>query len=138
MTTQEQYQRLGMVSAAMAQSPLYCQYPVACIRFWIEPAILLNQIKFFFDVSGNLAGYMTWAFLAEDTEHRLIHDSDVLLHISEWNEGNRLWILDMVVLNGDGKLFANQARKLFPKFSEARSLRRRDDGSVRRVVLWKL
>jgi len=138
VTTQEQYQRLGMVSAAMAQSPLYCQYPVACIRFWIEPAILLNQIKFFFDVSGNLAGYMTWAFLAEDTEHRLIHDSDVLLHISEWNEGNRLWILDMVVLNGDGKLFANQARKLFPKFSEARSLRRRDDGSVRRVVLWKL
>lgn len=40
----------------------------------IEPAILLGQIHFFHDLGGNPIGYMTWAFIAEDTEQSLINE----------------------------------------------------------------
>jgi hemolysin-activating ACP:hemolysin acyltransferase len=81
----------------MAKSDEYCQYPIACITLWIEPAIRHEQIHFFFDDAGQACGYVTWAWLAADSERRLLHDPDVLLHISEWNEGSSLWILDFVV-----------------------------------------
>jgi hemolysin-activating ACP:hemolysin acyltransferase len=50
----EYHLRLGLVAAAMLRSSEYCQYPIACLAVWIEPAILLEQIHFFFDRSGNL------------------------------------------------------------------------------------
>ena len=81
------YRTLGLAVDAMAKSDEYCQYPIACVTMWIEPAIRHEQIHFFRDASGEICGYMTWAWLAEDTERRLLHDPNVLLHISEWNEG---------------------------------------------------
>jgi cytolysin-activating lysine-acyltransferase len=130
-------QSLGLVVEAMGKSDTYCQYPVACITLWIEPAIHHDQIHFFFSASGSLTGYMTWALLAPDTEHRLMHDPNVLFHISEWNEGNLLWIMDLVVLNGNIRHIIRQALALFHEFSEAKSLRRRDNGSVRKVTTWR-
>ena len=50
----------------MMKSSSHCQYPIACIALWIEPAVLLEQFLIFHDLGGNPTGYMTWAFLAED------------------------------------------------------------------------
>jgi cytolysin-activating lysine-acyltransferase len=80
---------------------------------------------------------MTWAILAEDTERRLINDPEVLFHLSEWNEGDRLWIMDFVLLDGKFKNVLKEAHQLFPGFTEAKSLRRRVDGSVRKVTTWR-
>ena len=128
---------MGLASAAMMRSDKYCQYPIACLSLWIRPAILLEQIHFFFDEGGHFVGYLTWALLAEDTEHRLINDADVLFHISEWNEGDRLWILDFVVTNKSIRKIIKEAFELFPNFGEAKSLRRTDDGAVRKISTWR-
>lgn len=128
---------LGAICSVMMRSPLYCQYPVACIAEWIRPAVLLEQYCLWRDAGSNVVGYMTWAFLAEDTESRLIRDSSVLLHLSEWNEGDHLWIMDFVVLNQDVKCFVNHAKEMFHCYGEAKSLRRRDDGSVRKITIWR-
>jgi len=80
---------------------------------------------------------MTWALLAEDTEERLIHDPRVLFHLSEWNEGERLWIMDLVLIDGSVRESLKEACSLFPNFRSAKSLRRRKDGTVRRVTIWK-
>lgn len=130
------YHCLGLVASAMTKSSKYCQYPVACIAVWVEPAILLNQIHFFYDRSRNLLGYMTWALLAVDTESRLLNDPNVIFHLSEWNEGDRLWIMDFVLVDGDIRAVVKEAFALFPTFSEARSLRRREDGTVSKVTIW--
>lgn len=127
---------LGAVTSVMARSPTYCQYPIACIAEWLRPPLLLRQYALFYDASTNLVGYMTWAFLAEDTEQRLIGDSSALLHLSEWNEGDRLWIMDFVVLNGDVRKFIQLGKNRLSQFEEAKSLRRRDDGSIRKVTRW--
>lgn len=131
------YHRLGLAAATTMRSGKYCEYPIACLEVWIEPAILLNQIHFFYDLGGNLTGYMTWALLAEDTELRLIHDPEVLFHLSEWNEGDRLWVMDLVLIDGNIQNVLKEAFSLFPTFSLAKSLRRRDDGTVRKVTTWR-
>ncbi len=131
------HHRLGLVAATMAKSTDYCEYPIACLAVWIEPAILLDQIHFFSNESGNVIGYMTWALLAEDTEQRLIHDPQVLLHLSEWNEGDRLWIMDFVLVDGNLRTALRDAFEQFPHFTEARSLRRHADGTVRKVTIWR-
>ncbi len=133
----EHLECMGAVSVLMTRSPTYCQYPVACLSEWIEPAIVLSQIKLFRDAAGILVGYMTWAFLAEDTEDRFVHDPQVLLHLSEWNEGTNLWIMDFVCVNGEVRSLVREAFSMFPAFTTAKSVRRREDGSVRNVVTWR-
>ena len=131
------HHRLGLVAAMMTKSSQYCEYPLACLAVWIEPAILLNQIHFFTDLGGRAVGYMTWALLSNDTEQRLIHDPNVLFHLSEWNEGDRLWIMDFVLINGNVRSALNQALLCFPQVAEAKSLRRHADGTVRKVTRWR-
>jgi cytolysin-activating lysine-acyltransferase len=127
---------IGRVVTVLGQSPQYCESPIAVIQLWLESAIR-HRLNFFYNESGVALGYMTWAWLTEDTESRLIHDPTVLLHISEWNEGDRLWILDFVLINGDVRASLREAATLFKDVQSAKSLRRRDDGSVRKVTTWR-
>jgi cytolysin-activating lysine-acyltransferase len=100
--------------------------------------VLLDQIFFFRDSIGPNNGYMTWAYLTEETERRLINDPNALLHLSEWNEGDRLWIMDLVVIDGETRRHIRQALKdLIPNHSFAKSLRCYPDGTARKVVMWR-
>lgn len=126
-----------MAAWLMTKSKEYAQYPTACLAAWIEPAILHDHIRFFHGEDGKPVGYFTWACLAPDVEQRLLQDPDFLLHISEWNEGHSLWLMDMVLIDGDIRERIREVRTIFSGFAEAKSLRRREDGSVRKVVVWK-
>lgn len=129
---------LGRVADLMARSDIYCHYPIACLAIWIKPAILLKQIHLFQDVSGKDVGYITWARLAPDTEARLVGDPDVLFHVTEWNEGDRLWIMDFVCVNRVARQQILSAATLFKNDRTARSLRRKEDGAVRSTFTWNL
>jgi cytolysin-activating lysine-acyltransferase len=134
----EYARQLGTAALLMLQCQRYPYFPIASLAAWIQPAILLKQIKFFFDFKGRPIGYMTWAFLAPDVEEKWISDPRVLLHFSEWNEGDRLWIMDFVAPSGFARTIARYAEhNMFPGHDEARSLRRRPDGSVRSVSVWR-
>ncbi len=136
MNTPKQYEKLGIVAELMCKSDMYCSFPVACLKLWIEPPILLDQIKFFTDFSGNYVGYMTWALLSSETLDRVINDSDTLLHLSEWNEGNNLFIVDLVAINSDLARHLKQVKEEMHTYEVASSLRRGADGSVRKVTTW--
>lgn len=134
---QHYFTSLGMAADLMSRSAPYQGYAVACLNEWIKPAILLNQILFFRNLGGVAVGYATWALLSEDVERRLINDPCVLLHLSEWNEGDRLWIMDMVVINGDVRHFIGQIYDAFASsYSRVKYLRRGSDGAVRKVFTW--
>jgi len=130
-------EKLGLVAQLMYQSRVYQSYPLACLRYWIEPAIELQQIQFLFDHEGTPLAYWTWAFLAPDVEYRLIHDPKVLLHESEWNEGNKLWIMDLVASRGYLRsVISYMKSSIFLNYEKAHSLRRDRDGVVRKVSTW--
>lgn len=131
------YSQLGQVADLMSRSVKYGQYPTACLAFWVAPAIRHQQIYFFLNENGQVCGYATWAWLAEDAAQRLAHDPDILLHFSEWNEGDQLWIVDLLLLSGDLRARLGEMFALFPGIDTAQSLRRRDEGTVRKITLWR-
>ncbi|WP_217896606.1 toxin-activating lysine-acyltransferase [Pseudomonas putida] len=54
----------------------------------------------FFDREATPRGYIIWAYLATDTEQRLLNQPDFLIHPSERNEGGRLWVVDVFFPRG--------------------------------------
>lgn len=89
--THEQY---GL--AAYLCSHAHGRRSVADLNNWIMPAIQMRQIMFAFDRAGAPLAYWTWAYLAHDAEARLIADPNGRLHESEWNEAERLWVMEFV------------------------------------------
>ncbi|WP_116091585.1 toxin-activating lysine-acyltransferase [Sphingomonas crusticola] len=102
------------------------------VRRLIAP-VRLDQIEFLFNSHGVPIGYATWAFLSKDSGDKLAADPAYILHLSEWNEGDQLWIVDMVAIPGQ---ISNLVRKLrrgrLSAFSRAHGARlRRDQSGVR-------
>ena len=129
--------QFGRAVALILGCPNYRRLRVASIGAWLRPPILLKQICFFYDRGGRPIGYIVWAYLAEDVEKRMVSDPDFLLHFSEWNEGDRLWIIDFVAPNGMVREIASYIKRhMFKEFSELRYIRRDASGNVRKVCAW--
>lgn len=129
---------LGYVCSLMFQSSVYCQFPIACLHQWMRPALLLGQFAFVENQSSRLVGYLTWARLSSDTEVRLRSDHDVLFHLSEWNEGTRLWIMDMLLLDGRIRDLIGQLDKVLGGDRSFSYLKRSVDGKVETVRVWRI
>ncbi|WP_150636093.1 toxin-activating lysine-acyltransferase [Pseudomonas fluorescens] len=78
---------LGYANMIIFKCQAYSVFRIITLDFWISPAIEHRQIIFLFDSTTKPIGYITWAHLAPDAEHRLLKDPSFLLHPSEWNEG---------------------------------------------------
>jgi cytolysin-activating lysine-acyltransferase len=132
-------QKRGVIAYLMARSKQYRTYSIGNLTAWIDPPIFTEQLAVFYRWNDSEpVGYVTWALLAPDVEHRWLHDPQVLLHESEWNEGESLWIMDFLALPGyceDIVEFIEQ--NMFAGYSEARSVRRNADGTVRKVSTWR-
>lgn len=128
----------GHVAWLMAKEPEYREYPLAAMTHWLEVPIGLGQIQVFFDpVMHTPVGYVTWAWLSAEVEERWKNDPSMLLHYSEWNEGDRLWIMDLVAPFGHAPDIARHLRRHgFPGHARASSLRRDAEGNVRKISHW--
>ena len=78
----------------MLQSPLHRRHQIASLAVWLEPALLLEQLAIVHDERGVPLGYVAWALVTPEVLIRLVSSPLTLLHISEWNEGECLWIMD--------------------------------------------
>lgn len=128
---------MGHASILMSLSPQYCQYPVICLREWLRPAVLLGQFGWIHDRHQRSLGYLTWAYLTAAVERRLVDDPEVLLHLSEWNEGRQFWIMDLLLIEPVLLPVKALLPRLFPEESTIKYLRRNHDGAVRKVVTWE-
>lgn len=97
------HEQIGFAVRCMLYNKNYSLCPVIGIQYWTEYAIEHKQIKFFFDTQGQPLAYVTWAYLESDTEKRLLDDPKFRLHPSEWNEGDRIWLLDFCCKPGFGR-----------------------------------
>lgn len=137
MSEEERSLLLGRAVMAIIKSRRCSRRTVSWLVDWLVPAIRHKQIYFFRDDGGSECGYVIWAWLAGDVERRLLMEPNKPLHISEWNEGSNLWFLGLFVNTGNIRIWIKEVRRLFPHVERAKSLRRRGDGSVRRVTTWK-
>jgi cytolysin-activating lysine-acyltransferase len=93
-------EQLGFVVHLMGFSRTHFRYPVPYISKLVEPAIKHRRIRFFFDARGEPAAFVMWAHVSLETEHRFLATGNWNLHASEWNEGDRLWIIDFAAPTG--------------------------------------
>lgn len=117
--------RLGWAMYVIFGRGCYMEYPIAALKMWLLPPAKLSQLHLFVDSGNKLLGYMTWAWFSAETEQRWKAQTLETIHISEWNEGDRLWIIDFVTLPGYTELCLKLAPLAFPEGTVAYSLSRR-------------
>lgn len=126
---------LGYAVMIMSRCRRSCSFQIRTLQYWLSPAIELEQILFLFDRTSTPIGFVIWAHLAPDSEHRLLHDPNFLLHPSEWNEGGRTWIIDFCFPCGAIRESLSMLREFFLE-SRIKCIfwaRRRSDYSLRKV-----
>jgi len=128
---------LGYIAALLANHPEYRGFPIACLQAWIIPALAHGQARVFFDEKGSAVGYLTWAYFADDVSDRWVNDPAVLLHLSEWNEGGDLWILDFFAVPGYARIILDEVRaNMFLGEAAAFSIRRTRPGRMK-ATRWR-
>ncbi|GJJ05044.1 hypothetical protein RugamoR64_55820 [Duganella rhizosphaerae] len=110
-----QYEILGRVTSLMSKSASHAQLPLSYLaRVWL-PAIRHNNVKCYFNDDGEIVAMLAWAFLSEATIQRLCDSGRMDLHLSEWNEGDQLWIVDFLAPHGNLRyVLRNMRDQLFP------------------------
>ncbi|HYJ42183.1 MAG TPA: toxin-activating lysine-acyltransferase [Steroidobacteraceae bacterium] len=106
------------------------------IHLW--PAVRLNQIGFLYNSKGSPVAFATWAFVTDEVAQSMLADPNYNMDISEWNEGDQLWLVDFVAPFGEAR---NLMRKLctvyLPGAWRVRGIRRYSKGKQPRVVDFK-
>jgi cytolysin-activating lysine-acyltransferase len=115
------------------RSPRHGRMPVATLRAYLEPPLLLGQFRIF-RVDDVPRGMYTWAWMGPEAERRLI--SGAPLRPEDWHGGDRLWIVDIIAPYRG--MTASMVRWLMKpqNFTDRSFLFRRvaEDDSTRRIV----
>lgn len=119
------YCEVGYVMSLIAQSPRKDGNQISYLNSILSPALQTRQICFLFNEDGTPVAYLIWAHLAPDVEERVLKSFRFdFLHVSEWNEGDSLWLVDLVAPHGHFKNVLRFARDtLFRDEQRVRYLR---------------
>ncbi|WP_416222055.1 toxin-activating lysine-acyltransferase [Sphingomonas sanguinis] len=105
-------------------------FSLASAHLWLTPPIRLEQMAIRQDVRGSWSAYITWAFLTDEMSNEILNDPP-FLHVSDWNEGENLWIIDAVALPGCMYRLAREvSRTVLRNHSSASYLIRDTSGKV--------
>lgn len=67
--------------------------PLGYLMCRVVPFLQHRQFAVFIE-SDRVIGYVSWAYLNEETEKKYIKSQGLPLEVDEWKSGNRLWIID--------------------------------------------
>lgn len=84
-----------MEAKAFVGSFLPADWPDGALEYMTGPALRLGQALVSRGSDGRINGYMSWAFVGDDVASAYASGKRRLLHPSEWNEGLKLWIVDL-------------------------------------------
>src|SRR6218665_2011656 len=73
---------------------------VADLGQLINAAIRHQHIRFFFNPREEAVGYVIWAMISKEVRYRFEKSVGWDIHISEWTEGEILWIMDLAAPYG--------------------------------------
>jgi hemolysin-activating ACP:hemolysin acyltransferase len=139
------FQAIGVLATLLANSPTWRGNLCGLVRTELTPAYRHGNLRIFFDLASVPTGFITWAWLSEETERRIVGSLDDWLHISEWNEGPSLWVREFFL---PPHLYAHgidlAMRGLFPDTTYCKVMRQRrgalaicelDRGFLERLVV---
>ena len=136
MVNMDYYASTGFALELLAQSPYHKQHEVGdYFRTEILPALWVNQARFYLTEEGIPTAMVTWAWLNDDVQKE-VHATGRALTREEWKCGDRLFFNDWITpYNNIREVLHDMTHNIFPDHV-ATSLRRNQDGSVRRINRW--
>ena len=136
MVNIDYYASAGFALELLAQSKYHKQYKLGdYFRTEILPALWARQARFYLTEDGIPTAMITWAWLNQDVE-KDIHETGRALTRNEWNCGDRLFFNDWITpYSNIREVVYDMTHNIFPN-EIATSLRRNQDGSVRRINRW--
>lgn len=116
----------GHATLLMGMCPTLSQLTLRQSLWYLGGAFAHKQFKFYFDAKGMPVGFVSWATLSADVEDRFLSEDRPNLHLSEWNEGDSLWIIDFVAPFGNLKYILRDLRDVvFSGHDTVRYVRRK-------------
>jgi hemolysin-activating ACP:hemolysin acyltransferase len=126
--------RIGTIASLLMEEGIYRDQLTEHIENFM-PCMYLDQCFFFINRFRKYCGIAFWAKLTEDVETQIIESGNFMLHESEWNEGDRFWVLGFVARKGCALEAAQLLRKemltMTPTFQ---FMRLRSDGRPLKVA----
>ncbi len=104
---------LGSVVWLMARSPERRFTFLADLEWAALPPILLDQCRIFLQGKMPFA-YVTWAFVSDEVQERLIGGTTKLAP-HEWKSGDNLWLIDIIAPFGSASEIVDEVHRInFP------------------------
>jgi cytolysin-activating lysine-acyltransferase len=129
------YSRLGIAALLLEKSPYHSQWPLYDADIELVRPLYLNQCKFYFDPQQNPVAFVTWSNITEDTKTKLV-DHGGQMEWDDWDNGPLLLFNDFVAPFGHTREILKDLRSQEWPHKIAFSLRRANDGSVKKVNYW--
>lgn len=86
---------------------------ISDLEWLLMPPLMLKQCKLYMEQEFPI-GYISWAFLSEEIEQRLVQ-SGGRLTTGDWKSGDRIWLIDMVAPFGSIDMMLTDVQaNLFP------------------------
>lgn len=130
------YASVGYALELLSRSDYHGKFSLGTyFRTEILPAIWSGQARFHVTAEGVPTALVTWAWINPGVESAL-HETGRSLSEDEWNCGDKLFCNDWITPYGNiREVVHDMTQVVFPN-AFATSLRRRPDGSVRRINRW--
>jgi cytolysin-activating lysine-acyltransferase len=133
LTDPNRYQTVGQITTVLSGNRNFKGDIGKLVVDEVLPAYRHGCIRIFYDMDHVPVGFITWAWLSEETQSRVLRDLDPWIHLSEWNEGDSLWIRYLLVPPQQRvRAIALCMKELFPGVESARMLTARK-GSIAAV-----
>lgn len=104
----------------------------------VMPAIAHGNVKIYFSDMGLPIGYAIWAFLSVEVHERLKIGADRKLHLSEWNEGSSLWVIDLLAPFGHFEnIYQDLKNNVFEKYDLVNFSKYKSHGFINKQITLK-
>ncbi|MDP9630341.1 UNVERIFIED_ORG: cytolysin-activating lysine-acyltransferase [Ensifer adhaerens] len=129
------FEVLGMM-AVVAMDSDYRNWSLAEIEAYLVPALDAGQYKVYINDEGRPTAFVTWALVDDECHGALVkHGSNP--PANRWCSGRNLWFMDIVAPYGNAlHVIRDLQRNYFPDM-HAHSIKRNEDGSVKRIKVWR-
>ena len=114
------------------QSDAHKDIPLHVLNSLLMPAIGYRQFMIG-SVEGRPVFYLSWALFDEDAEHRYLQSHPSSLPESDWNSGDRLWLIDWIAPFGHTRQVSRLLREHWFKDRCARLLYHRGNERGMRI-----
>ncbi|MDA0782752.1 MAG: toxin-activating lysine-acyltransferase [Rickettsiales bacterium] len=116
----------GSISWLMLHSPAHRHMFISDYEWLVMPALQSKQFRVIRQGNTPIA-YISWAYLDEETEER-VKKGMIKLKPTEWTQGDRLWIIDVIAPFGGSKQLLQKLNETEFKGKKANVLRPTKDG----------